>query len=111
MTPLNDDDLNSLFEHARSRTPQPSSELKVRTLRAYQEKVTGRRHLWRFLLRPIAVPLPVGLAGAVLLVWLGAFCERRLTRPPRPPVASLFREFQPVREIRPHVVGSIRDEQ
>jgi len=140
MSPLNDDELNSLLEQAKSKPPEPRPEMTLRALRAYQENVV-RPPLWRrFLLRPVPIPLPVGILAVVLLILIGAAGDRafrpsvvgqtRLVEVPvtrehvvyrncpagqpesGPSIAGLtFKEFQPVREIKPRVVRSIRDDQ
>ena len=141
MSPLNDDELSSLLEQAKSKPPEPRPELTVRALRAYQENVARPPNWRRLLLRPVPIPLPVGILAAVLLIWIGAAGGRAFRRPSvveqirmvevpvtrehvvyrncpagqqesGPSIASLtFKEFQPVREIKPRVVRSIRDDQ
>ena len=141
MNPLNDDELNSLLQQAKTQPPKISPELAVRVLRAYQESVV-RPTTWRWLLvRPISIPLPLGALAAVLLVLIGAGGGRALRRPSvivqtdrvevpvtrehivyrdcpagqqesGPQVATLtLKEMQPMGQMRPHVVGSIRDDQ
>jgi hypothetical protein len=141
MSQLNDDELSSLLEQAKSKQPEPRPELTVRALRAYQENVARPPDWRRLLLRPVPVPLPVGILAAVLLILMGAAGDRTFRRPsvveqtrmvevpvtrehvvyhncpasqqePSSSIASLsFKEFQPVREIKPRVVRSIRDDQ
>ncbi|MBV9302739.1 MAG: hypothetical protein JOY62_10705 [Acidobacteriaceae bacterium] len=139
MSPLNDDELNSLLQQAKSKPLEPSSDLTRQAVSAYRQSVASRQN-WRALLRPVSIPLPVGLLGAVFLVAIGALGDHSLRRlsntrdnhtleartardyvisrdclapgqESSPPVASLFKEFQPVRQITPRVVGSIRDGQ
>jgi hypothetical protein len=141
MSQLNDDELSSLLGQAKSKQPEPRPELTVRALRAYQENVARPPDWRRLLLRPVPVPLPFGIFAAVLLILIGAAGDRTFRRPsvveqtrmvevpvtrehvvyhncpagqqePSSSIASLsFKEFQPVREIKPRVVRSIRDDQ
>ena len=141
MSPLNDDELNSLLEQAKSKPQEPRPELMLRALRVYQENVARPRHWRRLLLWPVPIPLPVGILAAVLLILIGAAGGRAFRRPSvvgqtrlvevpvtrehvvyrncpagqqesNPSIASLtFKEFQPVREIKPRVVRSIRNDQ
>jgi hypothetical protein len=141
MSPLNDDELNFLLKQAKSKPPEPRPELTLRALRAYRENVARRPHWRRLLLRPVPLRLPVGILAAVLLILIGAAGDRAFRRPSvvgqaplvevpvtrehvvyrncpagqqesGPSIASLtFKEFQPVREIKPRVVRSIRDDQ
>jgi hypothetical protein len=141
MTPLSDDELSSLLEQAKSKPPEPRPELAVRALRAYQAKVARRSIWRRLLLGTVPIPLPVGVLSAVFLLLIGVAAGRSCWRPsvviqtrrvevpvmreqiiyrdcpagPReanPPIASLtFKDFQPVRQIRPRLVRSIRDDQ
>jgi hypothetical protein len=141
MSPLNDDELRSLLEQAKNKPVEPRPELGIRALRAYQANVV-RPPNWRgLLLRPISIPLPLGMLAAVLLVLLGAVGGRSFRRTAivvqtrsvegpvtrehivyrdcsagpqesSPRIANVtFKEFQPVRQIRPRVVRSIRDAQ
>jgi hypothetical protein len=140
MSPLSDDELSSLLKEAKNTMPQPAPEQTLRALRTYQANV-ARSSNWRgTLLRPVSFPLPIGVFAALLLVLIGAVCDRSLRRPsaivqirrvevpvPReaivyrdcpaapqlssPPVANLtFKEFQPVRQIRPRVIRSAQNE-
>jgi hypothetical protein len=117
MTPLNDDELNALLAQAKRNQPEPREELALRALRTYRANVVRR---------PVSVPWPLGIAAAVFLVFMGALAGYSLRRPSvpvdqscaagvqlsSPPVASLsFKEFQPVSQIRPRTVRSIRDDQ
>ena len=139
MSPLNDDELTSLLQHAKNQPPEPTPELAARALRAYQANVVRPRSWRQFLLRPVPIPLPLGLLAAVLLILIGAVGGRMFRRPSvtmqtvevpvmrehiayrdcpagqqesSPPIARLtFKEFQPVSQIKPRVVRSIRNEQ
>jgi len=141
MSPLNDDELNSLLEQAKSKPPEPRPEMTLRALRAYRRNVARPPHCRRLLLRPVPIPLAVGILAAVLLILIGAAGDRAFRRPSvvvqtrlmevpvtrervvyrdcppgqqesGPSIASLtFKEFQPVREIKPRVVRSIPDDQ
>jgi hypothetical protein len=141
MSPLNDDELNSLLEQAKNKPPVPEVELWIRMLRAYQADL-ARPLNWRYrLLRPISIPLPLGMLAALLLVLVGAVVGRSFLRPSvvvqtrtvevpvtqdrivyrdcpagsqesSPRVANLtFKEFQPVSQLRPRIVRSVGDEQ
>jgi hypothetical protein len=140
MSPLNDDELNSLLEQAKSRPPEPRPDLTLRALRAYRENVARPSRWRRLFLWPVPIPLPVGILAAVLLILIGAAGDRAFRRPSvvgqtrpvelpvtrehvvyrncpagqqesNPSIASLtFKEFQPVREIKPRIVRSIRDD-
>lgn len=134
MTPLNDDEVNSLLEHAKSNPPEPRAELAVRILAAYHANVVPQLK-WRSRFRQaISIPWPAALATAILLVVLGALLGRSLDRRSfvlnaatgefttgRNEVvpsggtggrqgsstsASIlsFKEFEPVSRITPHVV-------
>jgi hypothetical protein len=81
MSPLNDDELNSLLKQAKSKPPEPRPELTLRALRAYQQNVARRPHWRRLLLRPVPLPLPVGILAAVLLILTGAAGDRAFRRP------------------------------
>jgi hypothetical protein len=141
MSPLNDDELSSLLQQAKSKPPEPPPDLGVRAMRAYQALVTAPAHRWRFWRQPISVRLPIAVAAAVLMVLIGAVAGRSFWRPSpvertrfvevpeiqervvysacppagtnfsEPAVKLSFREFQPVRQIKPRVVRSIRDDQ
>jgi len=141
MNPLNDDELNALLQQAKAKPPQPSRELAARTLQAYHRGVARPGIVRRLLLRPVSLPLAFGAFAAVLLILIGALGNQALrapfvvvrTRtvdvpvlqerivyrecPAEPPSSSpliatlTFREMRPVRQIRPRVVRSIRDDQ
>lgn len=119
MKPLNDDELNFLLQKAKSETPEPNPELTGRAMRAYERKTVEARHWRGILFRPIAIPLPVGVLLAVLLISIGALCEHSFERhsaaverrSPHAQMTGLFTEFQPVRQIQPRVIRSDRDEQ
>jgi hypothetical protein len=124
MNPLNDDELNALLQQAKAKLPHPSPELAARTMRAYRGSVA----------RPTALRLVFGALAAVLLILIGALGDRLLRAPvvrtrtvevpvvyrecpaeppgSSPQIATLtFKEMRPVRQIRPRVVRSIRDDQ
>ena len=137
MNPLNDDELNRLLQHAKANPPMPSPELAARALRAYEGRVVQPPAWRRILLRPISIPWPVGVLAALLLVWIGQVLrattvtvqtrtvevpvthERVVYRdctaaPPEasPQIASFtLKDMQPVRQFRPRIVRSIRDDQ
>jgi hypothetical protein len=141
MNPLNDDELNCLLRQAKEKPPKHSPELSGRVLEAYQRSRARPMTWWWLLLRPMSIPLPVGVLAAILLVLAGTVGGRAL-RPPSAivqthivevpvthervvyrdclseqqessaQIASLtLRELQPVREIKPRIVRSIRDDQ
>lgn len=123
MSPLNDDELSSLLEQAKSTSPEPSPELAERTLRAYQANFV-RPKSWRgYFLRPLSIPWPLGVLAAVFLVLFGALADHSFRRPSTiieshtPEATSqsaailTFKEFQPVSEIRPRVIRGPRDDQ
>jgi hypothetical protein len=133
MIPLNDDELNALLQQAKAKPPHAPRELAARTMRAYQAAVNrpviGRK------------PLVFVALAAALLILIGALGDRVLRAPSvvvrirsvevpvvrerivyrdclaEPPAATsqidtlTFREMRPVRQIRPRVVRSIRDDQ
>lgn len=122
MNPLNDDELNALLQQAKGTTPQPSQELAARTQQAYRRSVA----------RPTSLRLVFGALAAMLLILIGALGDRLLRAPvvrtvevpvvyrecpaeppgSSPQIATLtFKEMRPVRQIRPRVVRSIRDDQ
>jgi hypothetical protein len=138
MNPLSDDELSDILQQAKRMTPEPSPEFAARALGEYQSGLAGlpnRRPLW---LRPVSIPLPLVPAAALFLLLVGALGGLSFRRPPiivrspevpltrehvvyrdcsavapepNPPVANLtFKEFQPVRQIRPRIVRSIRDD-
>jgi hypothetical protein len=145
MSSLNDDELSSLLEQAKNKLPEPSPELAARAMRAYLANVAKPPKWRRLLLRPVPIPLPLGILAAVFLVVIGAVGGRsfwrasavlqtRIVEVPvtrervvyrdvcrdcpsgpqesSPAVASLtFKEFQPVRQIRPRVIRSNRNDQ
>ena len=123
MSPLNDDDLNFLLEQAKGVSPQPSRELAARTLRGYQNAIVGRSPRLEYFLRPVSIPWPLGVLAAVLFILIGMVADHRFRRPfagaiNRTPEVSLnrptailrFKDFQPVSELKPHVVRSFRDD-
>jgi hypothetical protein len=81
MSRLNDDELNSLLEQAKSQRPEPRPEVTLRALRAYRENVARQPRWRRLLLRPVPIPLPVGILAAVLLILIGAEGGRAFRRP------------------------------
>jgi hypothetical protein len=145
MSPLNDDELSSLLEQAKNKPPEPTPELAACAMRAYQANVARPPKWRRLLLRPVPIPLPLGILAAVFLVVIGGVGGRSFWRPSvlvqarivevpvtrerivyrdvyrecpggpqesSPAVASLtFKEFQPVRQIRPRVIRSIGHDQ
>jgi hypothetical protein len=119
MNPLNEDELNSLLQQARAKPPRPSHELTARTLRAYRQRL-GRRPWWRGL---ASVPLGwrVGALAAVLFVLMATFSpsssdvgqDGPLMPQRAVPQASdlTLNNLQPVAQIEPRVVRSMKDDQ
>ena len=123
MNPLNNDELNALLEQAKRNSPAPPRELAARTVQAYQANILKRKSWQAYLLQPVSLPWPVGLLAAVLFVLIGALVDQTFRRPsiidrsrapvtlPYQPIAILtFEQFQPVSEIRPRVIRSVRDD-
>ena len=84
MSPLNDDELNSLLEQFKSKTPQPGPEVAARALRAYETSVARRGRWHRFFGYSVAIPLPVGVLVATILILIGVAAGRSLRRPALP---------------------------
>jgi len=98
MQPLNDDELRGLLRLWQA--PRTPSSLDNRVLAAAAPSMFKR--YWRWLATgSIRVPVPVGIAACVLLLWLAA----QALRPPKQPVGSLS-QFQPVTELKPRIVRS-----
>ncbi len=116
MSLLNDDELNSLLEQAKSQPLQPSAELAVRAMHAYQANAVRPLHWRRRLLRPVSIPWPVALLTAILLIVVGALAGRNFEKLSTQQSSTYstgiltFQEFRPVSQIRPHVMRSFRDE-
>ena len=138
MNPLNDDELDALIRHAKSNLPQPSPGFAERVMRGYHDQTKGTPS-WNWLLwRPVRIPAGFGILAALVLLAIGAVVGRTLLAPPviaqtrrvEVPVVQervvyrecahptepqsggfTFNELQPVREIHPRVVRSIRDDQ
>jgi hypothetical protein len=81
MSPLNDDELSSLLEQLKSKTPQPGPEVAARALRAYETSVTRRGRWHRIFGYSVAVPLPVGVLAATILILIGVAAGRSLRLP------------------------------
>jgi hypothetical protein len=139
MSPLNDEELNSLLQQLRNALPEASPGLPSRALHAYEADMARTTGWRRLLLRHVVIPWPLGLAAAVFLLLVGAAADRALRRPsvveearvveipvtteyvvyrdcpagqPQPSIATLtLKDFQPVRQITPRIVRSIRDDQ
>jgi hypothetical protein len=141
MNPLNDDELTALLQQAKAKPLRPSSELSARTMQAYHRSAAGPGTVRRLLFRPVSSPLAFAALAAALLILIGAVGDRVLRAPSvivrsrsvevpvvhervvyrgcpaettssSPLIATpTFREMRPVRQIRPRVVRSIRDDQ
>jgi len=137
MNPLNDDELDALLRHAKSHPPAPSPGFAERVMRGYHEQAKHSPS-WNWLWwRPVRIPAGFGILAALVLLAIGAVAGRTLLAPPviaarriEVPVVQervvyrecahstepqlggfTFNELQPVREIHPRVVRSIRDDQ
>lgn len=140
MNPLDEDELQALLAHAKRNSLEPPADMTHSAVERYEAKIHSRYRKVVFGLRPITIPLPVAAAASLLLVFAGALgsrvighasgestraiTERSLEtqradyRNCQPvsggtlePMATLsFKEFQPVRQIRPRVVRSIGNE-
>ena len=117
MSPLNDNELNSLLEQAKRESPEPSRAMAARTLRAYEANIVGRISWQEYFPRRFSIPWPIGVLVAVLFVLIGALADHGLSRPSMPainrssevrssrPTAILsFKEFRPVSELSPRVI-------
>jgi hypothetical protein len=117
MSPLNDDELNSLLEQAKRESPEPSRAMAARMVRAYETDIVGRMSWQEYFLRRFSIPWPIGVLAAVLCVLIGALADHGLTRRSMPainrtsevrssrPTAILsFKEFRPVSELSPRVI-------
>ena len=138
MNPLNDDELDALLRQARPNLPHASPGFAERVMRGYQEQAK-HSPAWNWLWwRPVRVPAGFGILAALVLLAIGAVAGRTLLAPPviaqtrrvEVPVVQervvyrecahstepqsggfTFNELEPVREIHPRVVRSIRDDQ
>lgn len=137
MNPLNDDELNELLRRAKAERPQTSEAFDVRLMRAYQDQ-TGSPPLWRRLWGERLSRQAFGLRNvlaAIVLILIGVATDRILlaahsvrdTRKEAPAVVErvvykdcpgssqgpglTFDDLPPVREIKPRVVRSKRDDQ
>ena len=141
MIPLNDDELSALLQQAKSQPLEPSADLSVRALRRYSESVARSQDWRLLSLRPVSVSLPLATIAAVLLFLGGMAVGFHHRRPiitvesrkmdvptarervasrdcssvqpeSKVPVSNLtFKEFRPVRQIKPRIVRSTRDDQ
>jgi hypothetical protein len=136
MKPLDDDELNSLLEQAKSSRLEPSWTLAARALRAYRANFARPR--WRrHLLQPIPIPWPLALLATIVFVWFGVLGDQSFRRvsasgegrnlapahyiygncpteehaPSQSTAILTFKEFQPVSQIKPRVVRSLRNDE
>ena len=120
MNPLNDDELNTLLQQAKAAPVMPSPKLAARTLNAWRERVV-RPPFWR---RPVSLKWRVGalaalliLAGALGTQALGPSSDVGLEGPLMPQRANpratdlTLQNLQPIQEVRPRVVRSMKDDQ
>ena len=135
MNPLNDDELDALLRQAKSDPPAASAHFADRVMRGYDEQIAGSRFWNQLLARPLRIPAGFGILAALVLLAIGAIAGRTWLAPPviagtrrvEAPVMQervvyrecthtpdsgglTFNELQPVREIHPRVVRSIRDD-
>jgi hypothetical protein len=138
MNPLNDDELDEMLRRAKADPPKVSAAFEARVMRGYQN-LTGRSSGWNRWLGAMDFRQTFQLRNvlaAILLILIGVVADRTLlaAHPVRQslkeaepvveervvykdcPVPSqgpglTFNELQPVREIKPRVVRSIRDDQ
>ena len=100
MEPLNDEELSWILRQWEAPAAPPS----------LQARVLGSRHRqpwWRWLLTgSIRIPVPIGLAAAVLIVWMLSLTGR----PVRPSVQEVtVSSFQPVKELKPRIIRRVYD--
>jgi hypothetical protein len=133
MNPLNDDELSALLQQTKHKPLEPSADLADRVVRGYHQSV-GRPPKGRLLLlRPVYIPLPLAAIAAVLLAAGLGYRRTPITLGGRnidvpmtrervvyrdctsaqaesgSAISNLsFKEFQPVRQIKPRVVESSR---
>jgi hypothetical protein len=119
MNPLNDDELNSLLRQAKTKPPQPAPELRARTLAAFRAQ-SAPAPWWR---RAWALPLGWRVGTVAVLALTLAFAlsppstdvgQEGPTIPRRsePRAADLtLKNLQPVDDIQPRVVRSMKDDQ
>ena len=99
MTPLNDDELNTLLRQWNA--PAAPSHLHPRIFR--------RRAWWQWLLTgSFRVPVPAAIA---ILVMTALWAYRQVEPQPAPvatdPVVSLA-DFRPVERVETHIVGDLK---
>jgi hypothetical protein len=113
VNPLNDDELNSLLEQARTAPVKAPSTLESRTMKAYRQRFRPSSRFsarWRW-----------AAIAALLLILAGSVATRSTTDvgqegpvlPYRaePGAADLtLKDFQPVPAFEPRVVRSMKDD-
>jgi hypothetical protein len=120
MNPLNDDELNALLQQAKATPLKPSPKLAARTLSAWREH-TARPPFWR---RSISLRWRVGALAALLILAgtlgtqaFGPSSDVGLEGPVMPQRANphatdlTLKDLQPIQEIKPRVVRSMKDDQ
>ena len=99
MEPLDDDQLN----HALRQWQAPGAPASL---------VLPRRRWWQWLFTGsvrVPVPLTAAAMAALLLLTFQALRTTAAPPPPQPPAVN-FRDFQPVKEIKPTIIRSARHE-
>jgi hypothetical protein len=98
MEPLSDDQLNEALRQWQA----PGAPVSL---------VLPRRRWWQWLFTgSIRVPVPVTAAAMAALLLLTLQALRKTAVPPPQPPAVNFRDFQPVKEIKPTIIRSARNE-
>ena len=98
MEPLDDEELSQLL---RQWTAPPAPASLGRRIRS------PRRPWWRWLLTgTIRIPVPVGIAAAVVLAALWVYTSPSTRRAvPQPAPSVSLADFQPVVQLEPRIVG------
>jgi hypothetical protein len=98
MEPLNDEELNKMLRQWQAPAAPPSLQARV---------LGVRQPWWRWLLTgSIRIPVPLGFAAAVLIVWILSLTWG----PPRPSVQEVTASnFQPVKELKPRIIRRVYD--
>lgn len=98
MEPLNDDQLNQALRQWQA----PGAPASL---------VLPRRRWWQWLFTgSVRVPVPLTAAAMAALLLLTFQALRTTAAPPPQPPAVNFRDFQPVKEIKPMIIRSARNE-
>lgn len=98
MQPLNDDELRRVLREWDA--PAAPSILEQRVLGAATPSPVNRWLQW-LATGSIRIPVPVGIAAVLVLVFLAVYALEQ----PRPVRVNLA-EFQPVKELKPRIIRS-----